>query len=91
MIIAQALAVGTPIIVSDLGPMASVVQRSFGRDFRSGDPYSLAQQMGAIASLGRLDLLEMRTAARRAFLTTFEQSRVIAAQIGYYDEMIRST
>ncbi|MFZ0178914.1 MAG: glycosyltransferase family 4 protein [Candidatus Dormiibacterota bacterium] len=91
MIIAQALAVGTPVIVSDSGPMASVVQRSFGRVFRSGDPHSLAEQMESIASLGRLDLWAMRSAARRAFLATFEQSRVIAAQIGYYEDMIRSS
>jgi glycosyltransferase involved in cell wall biosynthesis len=75
MVIAEAYAVGLPVIASDLGSMSSLIDhRRTGLRFRPGDPKDLAAQVRwAVAHPAELGL--MRRAARAKFEAEYAAER----------------
>ena len=67
MVIAEAYAVGLPVIASDLGSMSSLIDHGrTGLRFRPGDPGDLAAQV-SWASEHPTELARMRRGARTEF------------------------
>jgi glycosyltransferase involved in cell wall biosynthesis len=75
MVIAEAYAVGLPVIASDLGSMASLIAPGrTGLLFRSGDPDHLAAQV-KWASVHPAEVEGMREGARREFEAHYTAER----------------
>jgi glycosyltransferase involved in cell wall biosynthesis len=75
MVLAEAYAVGLPVIASDLGSMSSlVVHGRTGLRFPPGDPEELASQVEWI-STHSADLQRMRTEARAEFEAKYTAER----------------
>ncbi len=75
MVIAEAYAVGLPVIASDLGSMASLVEHNrTGLRFAPGNPRDLAARVDW-ASTHVEDLERMRREARAEFETKYSAER----------------
>lgn len=68
MVVIEALARGTPIIASRLGPLPEAISNGrHGHLFEAGDPVDLARQVRALLDLPRARYAAMRAACRGAF------------------------
>ena len=75
MVLAEAYAVGLPVIASDLGSMSSLVDHGrTGLRFRPGDPEDLATQVGW-TSTHPAELQRMRREARAEFEAKYTAER----------------
>ena len=66
MVVREAVACGVPILSTDLGPMADIVQESFGQHFMSGNTQDLLEKMQNLW-LSQDKLNEMALRARAEF------------------------
>lgn len=79
----ESLAVGTPVLGSRVGGIPEIVRDTVdGFLFTPGDPNDLAQKIQSFFSPVN-DQQQMRANARQRFLTTFEQSKVLNAQVDW--------
>lgn len=78
MVAVESLAVGTPVIASNVGGLAEIIRDGLdGYLVPPGDPVALAERM-AILLENPEQRRQMGRNARERFLTTFERGRVIA-------------
>lgn len=84
MVIAEAYAVGLPVIASDLGSMSSLIEHGrTGLRFRPGDPEDLAAQV-EWASEHPAELERMRRGARAEFEAKYDAERNYQMLTGIY-------
>ena len=88
MVIAEAYAVGLPVISSDLGSMSSLVDHGrTGLRFRPGDPQDLATQAKwALAHSTELD--RMRREARAEFEDNYTAERNYRSLMKTYQTVV---
>lgn len=91
MVIAEAYAVGLPVIASDLGGMSSLIDHGrTGLHFRPGDAEDLAASVGWAAG-HPAELSRMRREARFEFETRYAAERNYRMLIDVYEEAIKRT
>lgn len=84
MVLRECFALGTPSLVSDLGPLPALVRDAGGKVFRAGDSEDLLRQAAALwAEPTRLD--SMSTAARDAYVNHYTESANHALLMQIYD------
>lgn len=88
LVVAEALALGTPTLVSDLGALPSLVSGA-GATFRSGDKEHLVEQARLLTSDERR-LSEMGSAARRRYEDHYSKGAVYETQMRVYAAAIAS-
>jgi glycosyltransferase involved in cell wall biosynthesis len=90
MVIAEAYAVGLPVIASDLGSMSSLIDhRRTGLRFRPGDPGDLAAQVRwAVTRSEPLDV--MRQAARAKYEAEYSAERNYHLLLEIYERAVHS-
>lgn len=90
MVIAEAYAVGLPVIASDLGSMSSLIEHGrTGLRFRPGDPEDLAGQV-KWAVTHPAELSRMRKAARAKFEAEYTAERNYQLLLETYDQVIHN-
>jgi glycosyltransferase involved in cell wall biosynthesis len=91
MVIAEAYAVGLPVIASDLGSMSSLVDHGrTGLRFRPGDPEDLAIQ-AEWASTHPAELRRMRAEARAEFENNYTAERNYRVLMDIYRTVVERT
>lgn len=84
--VVEALGSGVPVVGTDVGTVASALERGAGVVVRPGDPSALAR---AIRELIEGDLEERRALARRTFEQRFAAPRVVDRYVEHYEEARR--
>jgi glycosyltransferase involved in cell wall biosynthesis len=91
MVIAEAYAVGLPIIASDLGSMSSLIDHGHtGLHFRPGDPKDLAARV-EWASTHPAELKQMRKGARAEFEAKYTAEKNYSRLIEIYESVAIGT
>lgn len=86
--IVEAFASGLPVIASDIGAMAEIVEHErTGLHFRSGDSEDLARKLEWVACHPR-ELARMRNEARAEYLSKYTPERNYQLMIGLYEQAI---
>jgi glycosyltransferase involved in cell wall biosynthesis len=87
-VIVEAFAKGTPVIVSNLGAMAEIVEDARnGLHFRVGDPGDLASKVWQILA-DPVERARMRRAAREDFQNRYTAAANYSALISIYDRAV---
>ncbi len=90
MVLREALALGTPAAVSDIGPLPGLVEQGrAGVVFRPGDPASLLEQVHR-AWLEPGGLEARGAAARRAFEEKYSEAENLRILMGIYQQAMAS-
>lgn len=89
LVIAEAFAVGLPVVTSDLGGMSSIVEdQRTGVHFRPRDPSHLVERMQWIAS-HREDVAAMRANVRAEFEAKYTAEVNYAQLMRIYEQVLR--
>ena len=90
-VVAEAMACGTPCVVTDVGEAAEIVGDQ-GWCVPSGDPVALSGAMrAALLMLAGGEAESLRAACRRRILETFNQDRMVTAYQDAWSRAIVST
>lgn len=85
-VIVEAYAKGTPVIASNLGALAELVEDgATGLLFRPGDAADLASKLIDILSCGEAKIAAMRRAARVRYEAKYTAARNVETLIGFYE------
>ena len=89
-VIVEAFAMGTPVIASNLGAMAELVENGrTGLHFKPGDPIDLASKIERLVA-EPLQLKRMRLAARRAYELHYTAEANYRALLAIYEQAAQS-